>query len=86
MVAATTGEIRTESWSHKTARTSKAAKVFRAHAAPHGVCENLINALKLLANQQKDGDSPVNMVVQGFQEKNRLKIMNGQKIHHGRHL
>ena len=28
-------------------------KVFRAHAAPQGLCENLINALKLLANQQR---------------------------------
>ena len=35
------------------------AKVFRAHAASQGLCENLINALKLLANQQKDGDSPM---------------------------
>ena len=35
------------------------AKVFRAHAAPQGLCDNLINALKLLANQQKDGDGPI---------------------------
>ena len=35
------------------------AKVFRAHAAPQGPCDTLINALKLLANQQKDGDSPI---------------------------
>ena len=42
------------------------AKVFRAHASPQGVCDNLINALMLLANQQKDGDSPVKMVVQGL--------------------
>ena len=35
------------------------AKVFNAHAAPLGLCDNLINALKLLANQQKDGDSPI---------------------------
>ena len=34
------------------------AKVFKAHAAPQGPCDNLINALELLANQQKDGDSP----------------------------
>ena len=34
------------------------AKVFRAHAIPEGLCENLINALKLLANQQTDGDIP----------------------------
>ena len=49
------------------------AKVFRAHTAPQGMCSNLVNALKLLANQQKDGDSPVNMVVQCFSEKSRLK-------------
>ena len=28
------------------------AKVFKAHTAPLGLCDNLINALKLLANQQ----------------------------------
>ena len=31
------------------------AIVFRAHAVPQGLCGNLINALKLLANQQRDG-------------------------------
>ena len=35
------------------------AEVFRAHAAAQGTCDNLINALKLLTNQQKNGDSPV---------------------------
>ena len=35
------------------------ATVSRAHAVPQGLCENLINALKLLANKQKDGDSPI---------------------------
>ena len=29
------------------------AKVSKAHAAPLGLCDNLMNALKLLANQQK---------------------------------
>ena len=28
------------------------AQVFRAHAAPQGLCDNLIDAFKLLANQQ----------------------------------
>ena len=31
------------------------AKVCKTHAAPLGLCDNLVNALKLLANQQKDG-------------------------------
>ena len=43
--------------------TVRQAKVFKAHAVPQGMCENLINALKLLANQQKDGDSQVQSIV-----------------------
>ena len=31
------------------------AKVFRTHDAPHGACDNLVKALKLLANQQPGG-------------------------------
>ena len=30
------------------------AKVFKAHAVPQSLCANLINAQKLLANQQED--------------------------------
>ena len=45
------------------------AKVFRAHAATQGLCDNLINALKLLVNQQKDGDSPIQSIVTGVHEK-----------------
>ena len=52
-------------------------QVFGAHAAPQGMCDNVINALKLLANQQKDGDSPVKMVVPDLPEKSRPRIMNG---------
>ena len=44
------------------------AKVFKAHATPLGLCDNLINALKLLANQQKDGDSPIQSIVTGLHE------------------
>ena len=29
------------------------AEVFKAHAVPQGLCASLINALKLLANQQE---------------------------------
>ena len=32
------------------------AQVFRAHPAPKGTCDNLINALKLMTNHQKNGD------------------------------
>ena len=53
------------------------AKVLRAHALPQGLCDNLINALKLLANQQKDGDSPIQNIVKGLKEKCRELITNG---------
>ena len=49
------------------------AKVFKAHAAPQGLCDYLINALKLLANQQKDGDSPIESIVTGLHEKSRKR-------------
>ena len=47
------------------------AKIFEAPAAPLGLCDNLINALKLLAKQQKDGDSPIQSIVTGLHERSR---------------
>ena len=52
-------------------------KGFRAHAPTHGICDNLSNALKLLANQQLGSDSLVEvLVVEGFHERGRLKMMD----------
>ena len=59
----------------QTGVSASQAKVFSAHAAPQGLCENLINALKLLANQQKDGDSPIQSIVTGLGERSRKGIM-----------
>ena len=53
------------------------ATAFTAHAVPQGLCENLINALKLLANQQKGGDSPIQNIIMGLNEKCRERITNG---------
>ena len=53
------------------------AKVFKADAVPKGLCENLINALKLLAKQQKDGGSPIQSTVADFCERSRQGIMEG---------
>ena len=53
------------------------AKVFRAHVVPQGLCENLIGALKLLANQQRDGDSPIQNIVTGLREKRRERVTKG---------
>ena len=61
----------------QTGDSASQAKVFKAHAVPQGVCENLINALKLLANHQKDGDSPIQSIAKGLCEKSRKGIMEG---------
>ena len=53
------------------------SKVFNAHAVPQGVCENLINALKRLANQHKDGDSPIQSIVTGICERRRTRHCGG---------
>ena len=55
------------------------AKVFKAHAATFALCDDLINALKLLANQLKDGDSPTQSIVPGLQEKSRRGIIDGPR-------
>ena len=61
----------------QTGVSARQAKVFKAHAAPQGLCENLINALKLLTNQQKDGDSPIQRTVAGFCERSRKGTIEG---------
>ena len=48
-----------------------------AHAVLQGLCENLINAHKLLASQQKDGDSPIPNIIMDLKEKCRERITNG---------
>ena len=60
------------------------ANMFRAHAPPQGACENLVCALKLLAQQQTRGDSPVQVLVEVLQEQSSLKMMDDlRKIHQG---
>ena len=56
---------------HSTDRSE--AKVFRVHAPPTGVCENLICSLKLQANQHVGGDSNVE-VVEGLQEHSKSRM------------
>ena len=55
----------------QTGESASQTKVFKAHAVPQGLCENWINALKVLANQQEDGDSPVQSIVTGLCERSR---------------
>ena len=54
-----------------TSESVNQAKVFRSHAVPLGLCGNLINALKLLANQQEDGDDLTQNIVTTVGERSR---------------
>ena len=47
----------------QTSESVNQAKVFRAHAVLQGFSGNLITALKLLANQQEDGDGLTQSIV-----------------------
>ena len=62
----TTGRTRRESRSYSTVRTPPRRRVFRAQAPPQGPLENLMGALRLLANLQK--------IFEGLQEQSRFKI------------
>ena len=63
----------------QTGESTSQAKEFKAHAVPQGLCENLINALKLLANQQKDGDSLFQSIVTGLCERRRKGFVEGSR-------
>ena len=60
----------------QTGESVELAKVFRAHAVPQGLCGNLVNALKLLANQQGDGDGLIQNIVTNFCEESRKGLTN----------
>ena len=53
------------------------AKVFKAHAVPQGLCANLINALRLLANQQEDGDGLLQNIVTNLGKGSRKGLTDG---------
>ena len=52
----TTGRNKTGSWWCKQAKMLTRPRSLKHIAVPQGLCGNLNNALKLLANQQEDGD------------------------------
>ena len=74
------GERPTGHWWYKQVTVpvrQRCSKRMRCRKVCVCVCENLINALKLLANQQKDGDSPIQSVVTGLCDRSRKGIMEG---------
>ena len=73
----TIGSNGTGFWSYRQVIVFIRPKVFEAHAVPQGWCGNLINALKLLANQQEDGDGPKQSIVTDFCERSRTGLTGG---------
>ena len=55
----------------QTGGSANQAKVFREYAVRQGLCGKLVNALKLLANQQEDGDGLVQNIVTNLYEESR---------------
>ena len=53
------------------------AKVFKAHVVPESLCAKLINALKLLANQQEDGDGLLQNIVTNLGKGSRKGLTDG---------
>ena len=52
-------------------------KVFKAQAERQGLCENLFNALKLLANPQEDGDGLLQNIVTNLGKGSRKGLTDG---------
>ena len=71
------GERPTGYWWYKQVSVPVRQRFLKAHAAPQGLCENMINALEQLAKQQKDGGCPIQSIVTGFCERSRKGIMEG---------
>ena len=61
----------------QTNESVKPAQVFKAHAVPQGPCGKLINALKLLANQQENGDGLIQSIVANLCDVSRKGITEG---------
>ena len=61
----------------QTGESTNQAKVFRAHAVLQGLCGDLINALKLLANQQEDRERLIHNIVTNVCEESRKGLTEG---------
>ena len=61
----------------QTGESFEQAKVFKAHAVPQDLCANLINALKLLAKQQENGDRLLQNIVTNLGKGSRKGLTDG---------
>ena len=76
-------EVRLEATEQTLSRTNRTgdrneqAKVFKAYAVPQGLCANLVDAVKLLANQQEDGDGLLQNIVKNLGKESRRGLTGG---------
>ena len=61
----------------QTRESFEQTKVFKAHVVPQGLCANLINALKLLANQQEGGDGLLQNILTNLGKGSRKGLTDG---------
>ena len=61
----------------QTGESFEQAKVLKAHVVPQGLCANLINALKLLVNQQQDGYGLQQNIVRNLGMGSRIRLSDG---------
>ena len=56
-------------------KDSSEARVFRvAHVPPRGACEDIVYALKLLANSEAGGNNLTDSIFEGWLEQSRHRI------------
>ena len=77
MAASTIGGLRTGSLVVQESVGPREAKSVSKRMLRLEDCDNLINSLKLVTSQQKDGDSPAEIIVTGLLEKSRNSVMDG---------
>ena len=63
--------------SDRVAVSRRQSLLHKAHAVPQGLCANLNNALKLLANQQEDGDGLLQNIVTNHGNESRRGLADG---------
>ena len=61
----------------QTGESFKQAKVFKEHAVPKGLYANLINGLKLLANQHEERDGLIQNIVTHLGKESRKGLTEG---------
>ena len=72
-----TGGNRTGFWSCKLVKVLSRRRSSKRMRVPQGLCEKLINALELLANQQEDGDGLLQSIVTNLGKGSRKGLTDG---------